>query len=342
MFETEKRKSEHIRVCLDNDIERESTLFEDVTLVHQTFTDLSLDDIDTSVYFFGKKLSMPLMIAAITGGAEISKKINKDLAGVAEKKQIGFGLGSQRAMIENENLTETYYVRDVAKNALIFGNIGIAQLRNYSVEQIRKAIEKIEADAICVHFNSAQEMFQIEGDYNFKGSTRSLEKLCNELGYPVIAKEVGNGFSREVALKLKELGVKAIDVGGMGGSNWIVVDALRSNTNYNNFENWGIPTACSILESSVGLPIIATGGIRNGLDMAKAIVLGAEICGIALPFLKVLDKEGKPGLEKYIDQIHKELKIIMLLTGSRNIAELKKAKYVITGKLKDWKDCRKL
>ena len=338
----EQRKKNHIRVCLENDVETQKTGFEDIILINNSLPELSLDEIDTTTKFLGKKLNMPLTMAALTGGTEEATQINRDLAEVAEKKGIGFSLGSQRAMIEKPDLKKTYYVRDIAPKTLLLGNIGIYQLSKFNTKQIENALEYVGADALCVHINPSQELFQKGGDVNFKGSINSLKKLCSELDYPVVGKEVGFGMCREVSLKLKEIGVKAIDVGGYGGTNWIAVDGLISKRDFSNFIDWGIPTPISIIESKVGLPIIATGGIRSGLDIAKSIVLGASICGIALPFLRILDKQGKEGVERYVDRLQEELKIAMILTGSKNIEELKNAKYVLTGKIKDWVEQRKL
>jgi len=339
---TQQRKKDHLKICVEESVETNKTGFEDVTLVHSSLPELDFMEIDTKTKFLGKKLNLPLIIAALTGGTDEAKKINKDLAEIAEKKGIGFSLGSQRAMIEDSSLKNTYYVRDVAPNVLLFGNIGISQVKKIEIKKIKDALDSIEANALCVHINPAQEVFQREGDFNFKNLLPSLTKLCEELSYPIIGKEVGFGISREVALKLKETGIKAIDIGGFGGTNWIIVDGLRSGMDYLNFIDWGIPTPASILESKVGLPVIATGGIRTGLDIAKSIALGAEICGIALPFLKILKQKGKEGVEKYIDNLERELKFAMFLTCSRNIEELKKAKYVLTGKIKDWAEQRKL
>lgn len=338
----EQRKKDHLMTCLENDVETDGTGFEDVILIHNSLPELNLGEIDTKTRFFGKKLNLPLTIAAITGGTEEAEQINKDLAEIAEKKGIGFSLGSQRAMIENPELKETYYVRDVAPDVLLFGNVGIYQLKNFGTQKVENALDYVGADALCVHINPSQELFQKGGDIDFKGVIDSLRKLCRELKYPVIGKEVGFGVSREVSLKLKEAGVKAIDVGGFGGTNWITVDALISGKDFSNFSDWGIPTSISILESKVGLPIIATGGIRSGIDIAKSIVLGADACGIALPFLKILKKEGKEGVERYIDKLQIELKMAMILTGSKNIEELKKAKHILSGKVKDWAEQRKL
>lgn len=339
---TQQRKKDHIKICVEESVETNKTGFEDVTLINSSLPELDFMEIDTKTKFLGKKLNLPLVIAALTGGTDEAKKINKDLAEIAEKKGIGFSLGSQRAMIEDSHLKSTYYVRDVAPNVLLFGNIGISQVKKIEIKKIKDALDSVKANALCVHINPAQEVFQREGDIDFKNSLTSLTKLCRELSYPVIGKEVGFGISREVALKLKETGIKAIDIGGFGGTNWIIVDGLRSGMDYLNFIDWGIPTPVSILESKVGLPVIATGGIRTGFDIAKSIALGADVCGIALPFLKILKQKGKEGVEKYIDNLERELKFAMFLTGSRNIEELKKAKYVLTGKIKDWAEQRKL
>lgn len=339
---TKQRKKDHIKICVEEAVETNKTGFEDVTLIHNSLPELDFKEIDTKTKFLGKKLKLPLVIAALTGGTDEARQINRDLAEVADKKGIGFSLGSQRAMIEDAKLKNTYYVRDVAPDVLLFGNIGIAQIKKIDIKKIKDALDSIEANALCVHINPAQEVFQKEGDFDFKGLTSSLSKLCDELSYPVIGKEVGFGISREVALKLKGTGIKAIDVGGFGGTNWIIVDGLRSGMDYLNFIDWGIPTPVSVLESKVGLPIIATGGIRTGFDIAKSIALGADICGIALPFLKILKNKGKEDVEKYIDSLERELKFAMFLTSSKGIDELKKAKYVLTGKIKDWTDQRKL
>jgi isopentenyl-diphosphate Delta-isomerase len=338
----EQRKKDHLRVCLENQVETQKAGFEDIILINNSLSETNLKEIRTSVDFFGKKLSMPLIISALTGGTEEARKINKELAEVCERKGIGFSLGSQRVMIEKPEVKETFYVRDVAPNALLLGNIGIFQLKRLGVKQIEEALKYVGADALCVHLNSAQEIFQKEGDTDFRDAFNSLKKLCKDLKYPVIAKEVGFGISKEVSIKLKDAGVKAIDIGGFGGTNWIIVDGLLSGMDFSTFADWGIPTPISILESNTGLPLIATGGIRSGLDIAKSIALGADLCGISLPFLRILKSHGKKGVEDYIDKLNNELKIAMALTGSKNIEEMKKAKYVLSGKTLEWVNQRKL
>ncbi len=336
MNSTGCRKSDHIRICLEEEVEYGSSSFEDVSLIHQALTDLDYDKINTSIEFLGKQLAFPLIIAAMTGGCEEAVYINRELARIAEKKSIGFGLGSQRAMIEDPSLKHTYMVRDDAQEMLLLGNIGITALKQYSFDCIMDAVKTVGADAVCVHINPAQELFQNEGDSDFSGCTEILEKFCRFSSLPVIGKEVGNGISTETAKALRASGVTAIDVGGWGGTNWVVVDGIRSGCDPGGFADWGIPTSASILESRVGLPLIATGGVRTGLHMAKAIALGADVCGIALPFLRLLMTQGKGAVEDYIDSLKHEFMAALYLTGSQNVAHLKKARFFLTGVAQQW------
>ena len=274
---TEIRKIEHLDICLKEAVETGDPLFEDVRLVHQSLPETDLGVVDTSCEFLGKKLDFPLMIAAITGGCEEARQINEALARVAENKGLAFGVGSQRAMIEKPELTQTFSVRSVAPSVLLLGNIGITALKQVSPDRVAQAVEAIEADGLCVHINPAQEIFQNEGDDDFSGCVAALERLCSAVRFPVVGKEVGNGISREAAERLKGAGVRAIDVGGLGGTSWILIDSLRSGKDSSRYREWGIPTAAAILEAKgVSLPVIATGGLRNGLHMAKAIALGAD------------------------------------------------------------------
>ncbi|MCD6522908.1 MAG: type 2 isopentenyl-diphosphate Delta-isomerase [Candidatus Diapherotrites archaeon] len=332
-----KRKLDHIEICTEKDVEVGSNWFEYVQLIHNAVPEINLDDVETKTTFLGKELKAPLMVAAITGGVEEAKEINKSLAKVCEEFGIAFGLGSQRAMIEHPELWDTYYVRDVAPNIPIFGNIGLANLGDIGINEIIKSIKRVDADFLCVHLNAAQEAAQPEGNTQFAEKIKELAKLSKKI--PIIAKEVGNGISRETAILLKEAGVKAIDVGGFGGTSWIKVEEYRSK-NSSGFVNWGIPTAAAVMEcSAVGLPIIATGGIRRGLECAKAIALGASICGMALPCLRWHYK-GK--LRENMSNVIKELKTAMFLTGSRSIGELKQTNAVISGKLKEWCEARSI
>ena len=334
---TELRKMEHIRICLDKEVETGETLLNEVGLIHQAVPELDLRQVDPSQVFLGKRLDFPLLIAAMTGGCQEAREINEALARVAARKGIAFGVGSQRAMIENPSLTETFAVRGVAPDILLLGNIGITAIKRYEVARIRKALLDIAADALCVHINPAQELFQKEGDLDFSGCLEGLRRLCGEVGVPVIAKEVGNGMSRESAELLKSCGVAALDLGGLGGTSWVLVDSLRSGKDASRFRTWGIPTAASILEArSTRLPLIATGGIRDGLQMARALLLGADLCGIALPFLKILNREGVEGVERYVDTLRRELCFALYLTGAADLRAFRGKASVLGPRLLAW------
>jgi len=335
-MEISERKKEHLEICLNNEVEG-NNFFDDVILVYNALPDFDFEDINTKTEFLGKELNIPLIISSITGGTEEAKKINKTLAKVAEKKKIGFALGSQRAMIENKRLSETYFVRDVAPSILLFGNIGISNLHEIKIKEIEKAMEEVKADALFVHLNSAQEITQREGNTNFKNSVQNLKKLVKNLNYPVVAKEVGQGICRETGEILKKCGIRAIDVAGVGGTNWMKVEKLRGGKISDHLLNFGIPTTCSLLElKDLGIDLISSGGIRTGLDIAKSIALGAKICGIALPFLKIYKKEGEEGILKYVEELENELKKVMFLVGARNLRELKNCRYILRGVTKNW------
>lgn len=340
---TEIRKIEHLDICLREQVETGDPLFEDVRLVHQALPERNLGACDTGCSFLGKKLGLPLMIAAMTGGCEEGRHINEALARVAEKEGIGFGVGSQRAMIERPELTTTFSVRSVAPSVLLLGNIGITALKQVPHDRVVQAVEAVDADGLCVHINPAQEIFQNEGDEDFSGCLSALERLCRAARFPVVGKEVGNGMSREAAEGLKEAGVQAVDVGGMGGTSWTLIDSLRSGRDASHYREWGIPTAAAILEAKgTGLPLIATGGIRNGLQMAKAIALGADLCGIALPFMRILSRDGIAGVEAYVKALKRDFRYALFLTGCKDVAELQRTNLIFGARLKLWMDQRNL
>jgi isopentenyl-diphosphate delta-isomerase len=342
MHLTEIRKIEHIRICLNEPVETGNPLFDDVQFVHQALPELDLEAIDTSCEFLGKRLDVPLLIAGMTGGCEEGKQVNLSLAELAEKKGIAFAVGSQRAMIEKPELAHTFSVREVAPNAPLLGNIGITALKQYPPDRVAGAVQAIDADGVCVHINPAQEIFQREGDYDFSGCLAVLKTFCSSVSFPVVGKEVGNGMSRESAEALKQAGVRAIDVGGLGGTSWVLIDSLRSGKDSSRYRAWGIPTAASIVEAKVGLPLIATGGLRNGLHMAKAVALGADVCGIALPFLKILADAGIEGVERFVEELKREFRYALFLTGSKNVVELKQKTLILGGNVKNWLDQRAL
>lgn len=329
------RKLQHIEICKNEDVEHHRTTgYEDIELVHRTLPEVDYDKIDTSIDLFGKKLDTPLIISAITGGHEVSKGINRELAVATENKNIALGVGSQRAGITDENLTDTFtVVREYAPNSFIIGNIGAPQ-----VEYAPKAIEMLETDALAIHLNPLQEIIQPEGDVNAEGYIKDIEEICQITDSPIIAKETGAGIDGRDAKILEDIGVDAIDIQGVGGTSWAAVETYRAeNPKLGNlFWDWGIPTAVSTIEvlESTSLPVISSGGIRNGLEAAKAISLGATSVGIALPFLKYA-YEGHEFIEEKIDQFTRELKTAMFLVGASNIEDLKQKRLVITGKTRE-------
>ncbi|MBS3060310.1 MAG: type 2 isopentenyl-diphosphate Delta-isomerase [DPANN group archaeon] len=327
-----------IEIVLNEKVETDETWLDQVDLVHNAIPEINYQHIRTSTNFLGKHLDLPLMISAVTGGIRNSQAIHQDLAEVAEKKGIAYGLGSQRTMIESVEDKHNFDVRHKAPKTMVLGNLGLLQIKKHTIEDIKKAIEPLKLDGLCIHLNPAHEIIRNKGNTDFSDSLRTLDGFIKRIGIPVIVKEVGNGINKDVAYKLRKIGAKGIDVGGKGGTSWTIINRLMKNDKKASiFDSWGIPTAASILEvKKEKLPVIATGGIRTGLDVAKAIALGADICGIALPILKIYKRRGKTGVEEYLDRIEEELKQVMFLTGSRSINDLRNTDYILYGKLREW------
>lgn len=335
------RKSAHVRICAREDVTNGSMAgFEHVRLVHNALPEVDFDKIDTSCTFLGKKLSAPIIISGMTGGWAGAKLINRNLAAAAEKVGVGFGLGSQRAMVEDPKLARTYAVRDIFSGLLV-GNLGLIHFANGGRWSELDKVSKIGLDAIAFHLNALQELVQAEGDKDWTGCLAALKKLCKRSKIPIIVKETGAGISAETAKLLERAHVAAIDIAGSGGTNFALVEAHRGNDIGKTFSDWGIPTVCSLLEvrQAVKLPLICSGGVRSGLDVAKAIALGAGLCGIARPLLRPALKSAE-AVEERLRLLIQELKTAMALTGSRNVAELKKTKYVLTGFVHDWAEQR--
>ena len=334
------RKLEHLLICKNYDVEfkDKTTGFEDIELVHNALPEVDKNEIDLSTSVFGKKLDSPLFITAITGGHPASKDINKQLAIVAEQNNIALGVGSQRAACEHPELADTYsVVRENAPDCLLVGNIGAPQL-NLS----KKAVEILDADILAIHLNPLQESIQPEGDLDARGYLDLISKITDLVDIPVMAKETGCGISAETAKQLADAGVSFIDVEGAGGTSWAAVETYRSDDKYYGelFWDWGIPTAISTAEvvNTVDVPVISSGGIRTGLEAAKAIALGADSVGMALPFLK--KSISQEDLNQFIKKFNDSLRIAMFLVGANNIEELKQSKLVISGKTKQWLEDR--
>lgn len=334
--QVERRKVEHLKIQLSQNVEYKdkTTLFEDVFLLHNALPELNRNEIDTSLTFLDKKLKAPFMISAITGGAKLAEKINKNNAKACQKLGLAMGFGSMKAMIVEPTLTYSYQVRDVAPDILLVGNIGANDLIHFSPKVLKEIMKKAGVDYLAVHLNPAQELVQKEGAAQFRGVFELIKRYSEQL--PIYIKECGQGISGEIATKLSQTNIKAIDVGGSGGTSWIGIEYLRRGSDNGPFWDWGIPTALSLMQvrKSTKLPIIATGGVRTGTDVAKAIILGADIGSAALPFLKTADQSYDTSLER-LSNLTQEIGDVMFLLGVQNIQELKKVKPIITGKLKE-------
>ena len=341
---TEKRKVDHLKMCTTKDVsfKDKTTLLECVELSYKTLPEISMSDVNLSTNFLGKAFSFPAMATAITGGAQAAKKVNKDIALACQSLGIGMGLGSIRAMLEQPSLIETYFVKDVAPDIFLAGNIGAAQLKQYPVEQVDDALQALQADALAIHMNAAQEAVQPEGDPDFSGLIAKIAEFSDKISVPVYVKEVGHGVGFEVASALRDTKIKAIDVEGAGGTSWTKVDSLRHKKSFGAaFWEFGIPTAVSVMEvksalHGSGKGIVASGGIRTGLDAVKAIVLGADMVGMSMPVLKAQQKAGSKGVEELFSNLKREMDIASFLVGCRSIAELHKQSFVALGRLKDW------
>jgi isopentenyl-diphosphate delta-isomerase len=321
---TSSRKEDHIRICLEKDVETSKTTgFERYEFEHKAIPETRPSDIDTSTKFLGKEFRLPFFIEAMTGGSKGTEKINKNLALAAEKTGIGMGVGSQRAMLEDPGLAYTYQVRDVAPGIFLLGNIGAVQLNSYSMKEIRSLVRDIGADGLAVHLNAAQELSQPEGDTDWTNVMEGIEKLCRKADFPVVAKETGCGISGEIAKKLELAGVSCIDVAGAGGTSWIKVEHYRGSETAKSFMEWGIPTAESLRQciEAVKVPVIASGGVRSGLDAAKAIAMRASLAGLALPLLK-LAMESSDAVVASIRLLEKEFRKSMILAGAKSIEGL--------------------
>ncbi len=328
----EGRKSDHIRINLEEDVDfrQLTTGLERYHFLHQALPEIDLARVDTGVTFFGKRLKAPLLISSMTGGTEQARQINHTLAEAAEQTGIAMGLGSQRAALEDPALAESFQVRRVAPSILLLANLGAVQLNyGYGPDHCRRAVDMIEADALILHFNALQEAVQPEGDGDFNGLLAKVERVCREMPVPVIAKEVGWGFAADTARRLIEAGVAAIDVAGAGGTSWSQVEMYRARSEIQRrvaatFVDWGIPTAEAILavkQTGLNTPIIASGGLRHGLDVAKAIALGATLTGMAGPFLKAAVQSVQAVLDE-IEITRRELQVAMFGIGADSVAAL--------------------
>ena len=327
---TSERKQDHLRIALEREIRFRSkrTGFEAFDFVHCALPEMDFGDVDTSTEFLGKTLSFPLMVSAMTGGFPDVEKIHTDLAGACRDENVALGVGSQRAVLEDESLWPGYEVcREEAPNIVLIGNIGAEEVaKAKDPERFRELVERIDADALAVHLNPLQEVLQPEGTGMFSGVLDGIRRVVDVLDVPVIVKEIGCGISEDVARRLKEAGVKIIDVAGAGGTSWAGIESYRSADKGLSlkFWDWGIPTAEAVerVREVHDLTVIASGGITDGKTMAKALALGAELCGAALPVLRVQHERGAEGVRHLFRTWREELRLAMFLTASRCIGDL--------------------
>lgn len=328
------RKKEHIENYLRTSYKGDN-LLGDIFLEHNALPDLNFDDIDISSTFLGKKIAAPIIINAMTGGTDFTQGINKDLANLARTFNIPMAVGSQTIALEDENSIDSFKIvrETIGSQGIVLSNLN----GNSSVEDAKRAIDLINADGLQIHLNPAQELVMEEGDRDFKGISDNIEAIVKAVDVPVIVKEVGFGISKDVARRLCDLGVKHIDIAGYGGTNFIEIENLRNhNIDLSEFYDWGIPTAVSLIQcKSLGedLDLIASGGIRNSMDIVKSLILGASIVGISGELLAYLVHGGYENAEQYLKNLVYKIKIAMLLLGKKNISELKEIDYRITGKL---------
>jgi isopentenyl-diphosphate delta-isomerase len=348
--ETGKRKADHIKICLEQNAQAKKATsgFEDINLIHRALPEIDKKQIDLSTTFLGKKFSAPIIVGAMTGGTEQATQINASIAEAVEKLHLGMGIGSQRVAIEDQKLEKTFAIaRKKAPTAFLIANIGGVQfVHGYGLKEVKKIVEMIDADAVAVHLNALQEAVQPEGQTNFKGVLAKIKEIASALDKPVIVKETGAGVSAEDAKALEAAGVKAIDVGGVGGTSFAAVEYYRSSNKKERFLgeafwDWGIPTAVSLIETAqtVKLPLIASGGVRSGTGVAKALALNASLAGVSQPILQTAVK-GVKETEDKLSCLIEELRNVMFLVAAEKISDLAETPVVITGKTAQWLQAR--
>jgi len=341
----ERRKSDHINVAASGaaDFRNRTTLLEQVHLVHHSLPERAVEDIDLETELLGRTLSAPVVISGMTGGTPEARDINRALAGAAGELGLAFGVGSQRAMHQHPELEDTFQVRDAAPDVFLIGNIGAVQARDMGADAVADLARRIDANAMAVHLNPAQELIQVDGDRDFRGQLDTIAALVKELPVPVIAKETGCGLSPKAARSLRDVGVRAVDVSGAGGTSWVAVEAVRAANESDaralgsEFWDWGLPTAVSTAAcAKQELQVIATGGLRSGHDVARAIALGATAGGLAAPVLRAYQDGGRDGAVAFLRRVINGVRTVTLLTGCGCSDELIEAPRHLGSELAAW------
>lgn len=339
-----KRKDDHLRIAASGEaaFRNKTTLLEEVELIHCALPDRHLDEVDLTTPLFKKILRAPLMISGMTGGTARAKTINRDLARVAETLGIAFGLGSQRPMLQDPRTVESYQVRDIAPTTLIFANLGLMQARDLETKIVLELVRQVDADVLCLHLNPAMELIQSGGDRDFRKGLDTIRRICQEIELPVVIKETGCGLSKQVAHHCKEAGVAGFDASGAGGTSWVGVETKRSKQAAQSqmgdwLWDWGIPTAASVAWlAPMGLPIVATGGLRTALDISRAMALGATVGGLAAPVLQAYTEGGHDQVLAYLQNIIDGIRAVTLLTGCGRSQDLIQAPKQIGISLQNW------
>jgi isopentenyl-diphosphate delta-isomerase len=342
MNEIEERKRSHLALCASEDVEHHRrTLLGDVHLLHEALPELAIDEIVLATELLGRRLEAPIVISGMSGGTEEAGRLNRALAAAAQKFGLGMGVGSQRAMLLDPSKAGTYRVRDVAPDVLLLANLGAVQARDAGLARVADLVEAIGADALCIHLNAAQELVQDEGDRDFRGCEAAIGELVAGLRVPIVVKETGCGLGPRALARLREAGVRWVDVSGAGGTSWTAVEALRGSARQRalgeELREWGIPTAAAVaFAARAGLRVIASGGIRGPRDVASALALGADAVALALPFLRAYAEGGAPGVILAAERLLESLRVVTLLAGARRASELQRAARVIGGDLRAW------
>jgi isopentenyl-diphosphate delta-isomerase len=340
-----RRKADHLEIAASGRAEfaQRTTLLEEVHLVHQSLPELAVDEIDLGLELFGKRLRAPLVVTGMTGGTAEAAQINRDLARAAQACGVALGVGSQRAMAEHPELAPTFAIREHAPDVLLIGNLGAVQARELGSERVAELVRAIGADALAIHLNPAQELIQAGGDRDFRGVLRTIGELVEDVPVPILVKETGCGLSPTAARQLAGVGIRYVDVSGAGGTSWVAVEAERAAHGSaaadlgHELSEWGIPTAVSIVACErAGLQPIASGGMRSGHDVARALALGAIAGGMAAPVLRAQRAGGEAAVRELLDRIIASVRAVHVLAGARTPAALAAAPRHLGAELAAW------
>lgn len=342
-----RRKADHLEVAASGeaDFAERTTLLEHVHLVHQALPELAADELELDVELCGHRLAAPVMVTGMTGGTATAARINREIATAAAAAGLAMGVGSQRAMAEHPELLATFRVKDVAPAVVLIGNLGVVQAGALGIERVTELVKQIEADALAIHLNPGQELIQADGDRDFRGAVDTIARLVDALPVPVIVKETGCGLSAQAAARLKFVGVTTVDVAGAGGTSWVAVEARRAAEGSRaralgtELWDWGVPTAVATVACATqGLATIASGGLRSGLDVARALALGASLGGLAAPVLRAQRAGGVEAIGELLTGVIASVRAVMLLTGSRRVSDLRAAPRHLGAPLRAWLD----